>query len=79
MTDSEKVQAIIHSTNQGTTLDKHHYLILQAALYGELGDATRVIFDDLWKQYSGGGKIISYGQSGADYPTALHKNMFYRY
>jgi len=51
MTNSEKVQAIIEATNQGAALDKHHHLVLQAALNGELGDATRLIFDDLWDQY----------------------------
>ena len=51
MTDSEKAHTILQATNQGAILDKHHHLILQAALNGELGDATRLIFEDLWDQY----------------------------
>ena len=51
MTDTEKAQAIIQATNHGADLDKHHQLILQAAINGELGDATRLIFEDLWELY----------------------------
>jgi len=53
MTNSEKAQTILQATSQGSSLDKHHQLVLQAALHGELGDATRMIFDDLWEQCAG--------------------------
>ena len=54
MTNLEKAMMIIKATNQGTDLEKHHKHIVESALQGELGQGTRLIFEDLWGKYSGG-------------------------
>ena len=54
MTVLEKAVKILEAANQGADLDQHHKLIVESALSGELGQATRLIFDDLWGKYSGG-------------------------
>jgi len=54
MTNLEKAMMIMKATNQGTDLDKHHQLIIGSILQGELGQGTRLIFEDLWGKYSGG-------------------------
>ena len=54
MTVLEKAVKILEATNQGTDLEKHHKHIVESALQGELGQGTRLIFEDLWGKYSGG-------------------------
>ena len=53
MSDKEKAEKIMEATNQGADLGKPHQLIVQSALKGELGQATRLIFYDLWMQHYG--------------------------
>ena len=53
MTNLEKAVKILEAANQGADLDQHHKLIVESALSGELGQATRLIFDDLWMQHYG--------------------------
>ena len=53
MTDTEKAMMIMEITNQGADLEKHQLLVVQSALSGELGQATRLIFDDLWMHHYG--------------------------
>lgn len=53
MTDNEKANYIWNASNEGNDLDKHHKLIVDSALSGNLGQATRLVFEDLWEKYSG--------------------------
>jgi hypothetical protein len=48
MTDyTEKAVAVLKATNGGDDLPEHHRHVVHAALRGELGRATKIVFDDL--------------------------------
>ena len=50
MTDKEKAQDILAATNGGKDLPEHLWHVVTSALRGELGIATRIVFEDLWEQ-----------------------------
>ncbi|WP_153306902.1 hypothetical protein [Desulfonatronum thioautotrophicum] len=53
MSDKDKAQAILAATSGGKDLPEHHWHVVMAALRGELGEATRIVFEDLWDQQQG--------------------------
>jgi hypothetical protein len=52
MTDMDKAEKVLKSTNFGDDLPVHHKKIVEAALSGELGEDTgaRLVFEDLFQQ-----------------------------
>ncbi len=56
MTDLEKAQDILASTNNGADLPEHQQHILISALRDDLGQVTasRLVFEDIYEQYREG-------------------------
>ena len=54
MTDyTEKAVAVLKATNGGDDLPEHQRHVVHAALRDNLGDATKMVFDDLCQQVLG--------------------------
>ncbi len=50
MTDTQKAAFVMMATNDGQELPEHQLHVVKAALRGELGRATKMVFDDLYRQ-----------------------------
>ena len=50
MTDIQKAVFIMMATNDGKDLPEHQRHVFMSALHDDLGDATKMVFDDLYRQ-----------------------------